>query len=139
MNNTNPSAEYIQRICNLYDDVYDDRREDSQPGGEDWIPGTKANHRSLSTFKRQLEEEYDISLSTGKIRKILITGGCWTTERSRSVYEMYVKYSGDVKKVADELGVSTSLVSMYLPYGKTVYSLDQKSKNAIRIDRWRSK
>ena len=35
----NPSAEFIDQICSLYDDVYDDREEDSSIGGEDWAPG----------------------------------------------------------------------------------------------------
>ena len=32
----NPSKEFINKICSLYGDVYDDREEDSRPGGEDW-------------------------------------------------------------------------------------------------------
>ena len=52
----NPSADFIKLICNLYDDSYDDREEDSKPGGEDWIPGEKSNHTSLAAFQKQLEE-----------------------------------------------------------------------------------
>ena len=35
MEKENPSEEYIRMICGLYDDRYDDREEDSAPGGED--------------------------------------------------------------------------------------------------------
>ena len=132
-----PTAEYVAYICSFYGDTYDDRDEDSSPGGEDWEPGAKANHLSLSAFQKELDEQ-GISLSTAKIRKILITGGCWSTERSREVAELYEKYQS-VSRVAEELGVTDALVTMYLPYEKVVYDLDEKSRNARRVARWREK
>lgn len=135
---TTPSQEFISFICSLYNDVYDDREEDSRPGGEDWVPGEKAMHQSLGAFHKELKDHHDIELSTAKLRKILITGGCWTTERSREVAELYGKYHS-ILRVASELGVSNALVTMYLPYGKTVYDLDDMSGNAKRIERWRKR
>ena len=133
-----PSREFIDRICSLYGDVYDDRIEDSSLGGADWHPGTKAMHTSLAAFQKELKEQYEIDLSTAKIRKILITGGCWTTERSREAAALYQKY-GSVPRVAEELGTTEALVKMYLPYSKTVYDLEEKSGNAKRIERWRGR
>ena len=133
-----PNEDYICLICSLYNDVYDDREEDSRPGGESWIPGQKALHTSLEAFRRELREVHGIELSTAKIRKILITGGLWTTERSREVAELYERY-GIVSRVADELGLSIGLVTTYLPYQRTVYDLEEKSGNARRIDRWRER
>ena len=134
----NPSKDYITLICTLYGDTYDDREEDSRPGGEDWEPGIKAMHLSLSQFQKELKDVHGIELSTAKIRKILITGGCWTTERSREVASRYEKLK-DIKRVAKELEVTTALVTMYLPYEKVVYDLDDKSGNARRIAKWREK
>jgi len=133
----NPSDDFIEQICSLYNDNYDDREEDSSIGGDDWAPGKMALHTSLAAFQKELEE-YGIKLSTSKIRKILITGGCWTTERSREVGELYEKY-GSVAKVAKVLGLSETLVKTYLPYGKVVYDLEEKSGNAKRVERWREK
>ena len=133
-----PGQDFIRRICFLYNDAYDDREEDSRPGGEDWIPGRKALHTSLEAFRRELQDVHGISLSTAKIRKILITGGLWTTERSREVADLYEKY-GSVSRVAEELGVSSGLVATYLPYQRIVYDLEEKSGNARRIDRWRER
>ena len=84
----NPSKDFINRICHLYGDTYDDREEDSSPGGLDWRPGQKSMHKSLGVFQRELDE-LGIKLTTGKIKKILITGGCWTTERTREVGLLY--------------------------------------------------
>ena len=132
-----PSQEYIDYICSLYGDSYDDREEDSRPWGADWMPGVRANHQSLDAFKTELEEGHDIKLSTAKIRKILITGGCWTTERSREVARLFEKH-GSIKRVAEELEVSEALVKTYLPYGKVVYDLEEKSSAARRVERYRA-
>ena len=133
-----PSRDFIHLICSLYHDSYDDREEDSRPGGESWVPGQKALHTSLEAFRRELRDVHGIELSTAKIRKILITGGLWSTERSREVAELFEQY-GSVKRVAEELGLSPGLVITYLPYQKTVYDLEEKSGNAKRIDRWRER
>ena len=133
-----PGRNFIERICSLYNDAYDDREEDSRPGGENWVPGQKAQHTSLEAFRRELQDVHGIRLSTAKIRKILITGGRWTTERSREVADLYERY-GSISRVAEELGLSPGLVTTYLPYQRTVYDLEEKSGNARRIDRWRER
>ncbi len=132
------SGEYVDFICGLYGDIYDDREEDSKPQGKDWIPGEYANHKSLEEFRKQLKGNYDIVLSTAKIRKILITGGCWSTERSREIQKKYTELK-NVTLVAKDLGLSTALVIMCLPYKKVVYDLEDKSGNAKRIEKWRNK
>ena len=134
----NPGRDFVERICSLYNDVYDDREEDSRPGGENWVPGQKARHTSLEAFRQDLLDFHGIELSTAKIRKILITGGLWTTERSREVAELYERCRS-VGRVAEELGISPGLVTTYLPYQRTVYDLEEKSGNARRIDRWRER
>lgn len=133
-----PSREYVDYICGLYGDSYDDRKEDSKPQGKDWIPGESANHKSLEGFRKQLKSSYDIELSTAKIRKILITGGRWSTERSREIQRKYSELKS-VPLVAERLGLSTALVVMNLPYEKVVYDLEDKSGNAKRIEKWRKK
>ena len=159
----NPSNDYIRHICDIYNDYYDDRIEESNPptagnnpktAGEDWRPGVAAAHKSLVAFQKELEEE-GIRLSTSKIKKILVTGGCWTTARSRQVQELYEKYtkrdadSGSdgraltapeaVTRISKELGISKVSVSVNIPYQDVVYKLDQRSKNAIRCERYRNK
>ena len=155
-----PSWEYIKQICDLYDDVYDDRIEDCRPPaageefrdpGEDWKPGQEADHKSLNAFQKELMD-LGIKLSTSKIRKILITGGCWTTERSREIAELFECYispsdeggmglSGDaaVKKIAETLEGSIVTVSVNLPYQNVVYKLENRSSNAKRCARYKER
>jgi hypothetical protein len=163
----NPSNEYIKHICDLYNDYYDDRIEESNPptagnnpktAGEDWRPGVLAAHKSLVAFQKELEEE-GIRLSTSKIKKILVTGGCWTTARSRQVQELYDRYTKEgvrdeddpdtagkiltaaeaVERISKELRISKVSVSVNIPYQDVVYKLEQRSKNAIRCARYRKK
>lgn len=93
---------------------------------------------NLISFKKTLLKEHGIDLSTAKLRKILITGGCFSTKRSREVARLYEKL-GSISLVAKELGLTTELVTMYLPYKKVVYDLEEKSGNAKRVERWRNK
>lgn len=152
LQSVNSSQKYIDLICFLYGDIYDDREEDSRPGGANWQPGVRAAHRSIASFQRDLQEVHGISLSRSKIQKILITGSRWSTERSREVQRLFDDYTSPVSEggqglspedairaIAALLGISTVSVSINLPYQKTIYDLDEKTANAKRIERWRKK
>ena len=158
--NQAPSMEFIEYICNLYGDIYDDRIEDSRPPaagdefrdpGEDWKPGQVADHKSLVAFQKELKG-MGIELSSSKIRKILITGGCWTTERSREIAELFDLYTTSkddggyglsedqaAKKIAEVLEVSIVTVNVNLPYQNVVYKLENRSKNAVRCARYKER
>lgn len=156
------SKAFIQEICLLYNDCYDDRIEDSRPpvagkkngqaykrlAGEDWGPGMPARHKSLVAFQRELVEKHEIHLSTSKIRKILISGGLWTTERSREIQSMFDELTREgsdvnpeqvVSVISRKLGVSKPTVVVNLPYINGVNRLEPKSKNAHRCSRYRAK
>ena len=146
MENT-PSQEYINAICELYNDTYDDRVENTCPPtagnspctpGEDWAPEQCAEHKSLSGFQCELQKK-GFSLSTSRIKKIFITGGCWTTARSRKIQELYSRYISEglqpgaaVNRIAAELKISKVSVSVNLPYSSVVYKLEERSSNARR-------
>ena len=160
MSADNISKDYIRKICELYNDSYDDRIEDSRPPaagethclpGEDWKPGQVAEHKSLIAFQRELLDA-GIKMSTSKIKKILISGGCWSTERSREVQEYYKRFTltvaegGEgmteadaIKEISHQLGISVVTVSVNLPYSNVVYKLENKSSNARRCERYKER
>ena len=160
MNIKNISLDFIEKICVLYNDVYDDREEASCPPaagdkrhtpGADWKPGVAAGHKSLIAFQRELAA-MGIKLSTSKIRKILISGGCWTTERSREVQKLFLLYTkpetdgGEglteadaVKRISNILDISLVSVSVNLPYYNVVYKLENKTSNARRCERYKAR
>ncbi len=159
------SQTFISKICSLYGDLYDDRIEDSSPptagqrngtvilraAGFDWSPGMPSAHKSLSAFQEELRNEHGIRLSTSKIRKILISGGLWTTERSREIQRLYYMLTqGSQEKpavapeqavaiISQQLGISRPMVTINLPYSKGINGLYPKSRNAIRCERYRLK
>ncbi len=137
------SRSYVEMICRIYGDRYDDREEDSRIKGLNWEPGVRAAHKSISAFQKELDEIHGIHLSRTKIQKILITGGCWTTERSREIQELYEEYRSRmqsqeaIQEIAGELAISAVSVIINLPYEKVVYDLENKSENARRIEKCR--
>ncbi len=159
MNDLVPTAKYIKHICYLYGDIYDDRLEDCKPPaagdairtpGKDWVPGQVANHKSIIAFQKELENK-GIKLSSSKIRKILITGGCWSTNRSREIEALFKQYISPkskggaglkrevaVAKIASDLNISVVTVSVNLPYESVVYNLEHKSSNAKRCAKYRA-
>ena len=109
-------------------------------------------HKSMASFQKELDEVHGIHLSRTKLQKILITGGCWTTERSREIQWLYEEYttskedggkgmSSDaaIRAIAKHLEISTVSVIINLPYEKVVYDLEDKSANARRIDKCRAR
>ena len=146
-----PSEEYINYICSLYGDTYDDRIENTCPPvagdypGEDWKPGQRAEHKSLSCFQKELAAR-GIKLSTSKIKKILITGGRWTTGRGREIQELHdslrkkgISDADAIKQIAEKLHISPVSVSVNLPYSTVVYNLERKSSNAKRCARYKKR
>ena len=63
----NKNEDFIDHICDLYGDYYDDTEEDSSIGGGNWAPGQRAEHKSLRVFQEELEDQ-GIKMSTAKIR-----------------------------------------------------------------------
>ena len=68
------------------------------------------------------------------------------------MYEKYTKEGADsgeggraltapeaVTRISKELGISKVSVSVNIPYQDVVYKLEQRSKNAIRCERYRKK
>ena len=87
-----------------------------------------------------------IKLSSSKIEKILISGGCWTTERSREIGRLFgvlTKTAEDggqglseqaaVKRITAELGVSAVTVSVNLPYQSVVYKMEKKEQECGEV------
>jgi hypothetical protein len=157
---SNTSQDYISFICSLYGSSYDDRIENTSPPtagdmsrdpGADWVPGAVASHKSLISFQRELKQQ-GINLSTSKIKKILITGGLWTTEASRTIQALYSSYTAAIedgvkglspdeaiKRIAAERGISVVTVNVNLPYMSVVYNLPTPSANAQRCRRWKER
>lgn len=83
-----------------------------------------------------LAEEF--SLSSLKVRKLLVTAGVYDTPICRRVQELYA-VGKTVKEIQHLTGLSAASVSGYLPYRKTVYKLEDRTVLAERLQRYRER
>lgn len=87
--------------------------------------------RSLAFIART----YGISII--KVRKILITEGLWSSERSDKINRL-LKEGMSVKEIASKLYITECLVQAYMPYERGFYG-EEKSMDAKRSDSYRKR
>ena len=80
----------------------------------------------------------NVGTSLVRTQRVLITEGLWSSDTSEAVYDLYVQEK-TVQEIADELHVSVKTVQAYLPYSKGFYSPSEKSLEAKRSNRYRSR
>ena len=77
-------------------------------------------------------------LSPMKTRKILITGGCYSTDISAEIEALY-KDGKTIEEIAELLSMTTANVNSYLPYERIIYKMDERSVEADRQQRYRDR
>ncbi len=80
----------------------------------------------------------EMELSPMKVRKILITGGCYATDMSTEIDALY-KDGKNVPEIAELLSMTTANVNSYLPYERIIYNMDERSVEADRQQRYRDR
>lgn len=79
-----------------------------------------------------------LNLSRTKVRKILVTLGVIKNEITNQA--LMLKQRGmSLEEISDEMGLSMATVSTYLPYDNILYNGEEKSYNAIVIERYRQR
>lgn len=92
----------------------------------------KAGEGSVRAVATQL------NISRTKVRKILVTLGVIQSDITEQAKKL--KESGlSISEIADRLGISMATVSTYLPYETVIYNGEEKSPNAIHIERYRDR
>ena len=119
--NYNASAtmeELLTAVCEFYGDPVDDRKEEDP------------DHMSL----HDVAEEFDITVM--KARKLLITGGLYSTAISRRVQELHA-VGKTVTEIMSLTGLKRASINSYLPYTNIVYNLPDISIKAERQKQYR--
>ena len=80
----------------------------------------------------------EMEMSPMKVRKILITGGVYSTELSTEIGELY-RDGKTVSEIAELLNTSNANVNSYLPYERIVYNMEEKSAEADRQQKYRDR
>lgn len=90
------------------------------------------NGVSVRALAKQME------LSPMKTRKILITGGVYSTDLSTEIGELY-QDGKTVAEIAALLDTTPANVNSYLPYERIIYNMEERSVEADRQARYRER
>ena len=90
------------------------------------------NGVSIRALAKQME------LSPMKTRKILITGGAYSTELSTEIGKLY-RDGKTVAEIAEMLNTTPANVNSYLPYERIIYNMNERSVEADRQARYRER
>lgn len=77
-----------------------------------------------------------LSLSEGKVKKILITAGLYSTPLTKDIAAR-AKAGQTVDEIAAALGMSKNGVLNNMPYSKGMYNAEYPSQNALKIRKCR--
>ena len=110
-NGATTMQELLAAVCDYYGDPVDDRKEE--------VP----DHVSL----HDVADEFDITVM--KARKLLITGGLYSTSLSRKVQELHAQ-GLTVAQITEETGLKRASINSYLPYAHIIYNLPDISIKA---------
>ena len=98
--------ELLDVVCDYYGDPVDDRKEEDP------------DHVSL----HDVADRFNITVM--KARKLLITGGLYSTSLSRKVQEFHAQ-GLTVAQITEETGLKRASINSYLPYAHIIYNLYQ--------------
>ena len=97
---------------------------------------TVCYHYQNGVSVRALAKQFE--LSPMKTRKILITGGVYSTDLSIEIDALY-KDGKTIGEIAELLSMTTANVNSYLPYERIIYNLEERSVEADRQQRYRDR
>lgn len=117
-NGTTTMQELLTAVCEYYGDPVDDRKEED------------TDHASL----HDVAEKFDITVM--KARKLLITGGLYSTSISRKVQAFHAQ-GLTVSQITEKTGLKRASINSYLPYTNIVYNLPDISIKAERQKQYR--
>ncbi len=80
----------------------------------------------------------NLSISSVKVRRVLIAEGLWSSKRSLKIAELK-KQGLTIKEIAEKLETSEKNVNAYLPYSRGLYNTEEKSDEAIRAKVYRER
>ena len=114
------NKELIEKAVKLFEEPYDDR-----------VPRSDAAPTLFSVAK-------EMSTTTIRARKMLVTAGVYTTEASRRVQGL-AEAGCDITEIMKRTQLGKSSVYSYLPYGKGLYNLDDPTLCAEQNRQFRAR
>ena len=117
-NGATTMQELLIAVCDYYGDPVDDRNSEDP------------DHVSL----HDVADRFNITVM--KARKLLITGGRYSTSLSRKVQELHAE-GLTVAQITEEIGLKRASINSYLSYAHIIYNLPDISIKAERQKQYR--
>ena len=117
-NGSTTMQELLTAVCDCYGDPVDDRQSEDP------------DHVSL----HDVADRFNITVM--KARKLLITGGLYSTSLSRRVQELHAQ-GLTVAQITEKTGLKRASINSYLPYSNIIYNLPDISIKAERQKQYR--
>lgn len=131
-------GELMERVCTFFGRVFDDYEAERhaalrghRPGDEKWL-------EIMEDYPTISETAEEFSVTPMKVRKLLITGGCYNTEMYREIVRLKAK-GLSVEQIAEKVNKKPVTVRSYLPYERVIYNLEERSVNADKLQRFKQK
>lgn len=136
-----PEAEQqklITAVCDYFGRVYDDEEEKKHQQLRGHHRGDPFWRECMGGLPTINETARHFHIPAHKVRKLLITGGFYRTEKQRRITEWF-EAGEDIQTIGERLGMRPDTVRSYLPYERVIYNLEVRSVTADRLRRFKKK
>ena len=108
-------ASLVEAVCSYFGRIFDDSEQMKHRRLRGHRPGDEVWNNIMNGYPTLNETAAYFNITPGKVRKLLITGGCFDTETYRRIRDL--KEAGKtVEEIAKEMELSPLMVRSYLPY-----------------------
>ncbi len=131
-------GELVEKVCAFFGRVFDDFEVERHAALRGLRPGSMKWIEIMGDEPSINETAEKFCMSPMKVRKLLITGGCYDTEIFREIRKS--KDTGlTVEEIAEKIKKKPITVRSYLPYERVIYNLEERSVNADKLQRFKQR
>lgn len=131
-------GELVEKVCSFFGRVYDDFEEERHLALRGHRSGDEKWEELMGGEPTINETAAEFDITPMKVRKLLITGGCYDTEIYRRIKALR-EQGKTVEAIAERIQKKSITVRSYLPYERVIYNLEEKSVNADRLQRFKER
>lgn len=130
--------EHVRSVCDYFGRMFDDDEAERHAALRGHRPGDERWRVIMGGDPTISETAQAFCISPMKVRKLLITGGKYNTDKYREIQRLH-KAGLSLEDIAAQTGYAPVTVRSYLPYERVIYNLDERSVTADRLQRFKAR
>ncbi len=131
-------GELVEQVCSFFGRIFDDFEVERHAALRGHKPGDDKWAEIMEDDPTINETAEEFCVTPMKVRKILITGGCYDTEIYREIKKMRER-GLTVEEIGRQIKKKPITVRSYLPYERVIYNLEERSVNADKLQRFKQR